>query len=195
MLIAVEGLDGSGKTTVARTLARMINAEYIALPPPPMRLVVDSVLENHDSLARYLYYLSCVASLMEAAQLAELVVADRFIASAHALHVHVHGDMAESLRRLQFPCADLTVYLHVAEPERRVRLARRGRPLDPFETQLSDDDSFRLKVAERLQACPRTHLIDTTHLQPWAVAEQVRDVWRAACRWAVVNPGGEKWLR
>ncbi len=182
MILAVEGLDGSGKTTVALTLARMLNAEYIALPPPAMQLISDSVLENHDSLGRYLYYLSSAAWLVEVAQRAELVVADRFIASAHALHVHVHGEIAESLRRLKFPCAALTVYLHVSEPERRMRLAQRGRPLDPFETKLNNDDNFRLEVAGRLQACPRTHLIDTTDVRPWMVAEQARDVWRLTCR-------------
>src|SRR5580698_6708229 len=103
MIVAVEGLDGSGKTTVARALAEMLNAVYIAVPPPEMRLVVDSVLENHDSTARYLYYLAGVASLIEASRRTELIVADRFVASAHALHVHVQGDVAKSLRRLKFP--------------------------------------------------------------------------------------------
>lgn len=195
MILAVEGLDGSGKTIVARTLARMLKAEYISLPPPELQLVVDSVLQNHNSLVRYLYYLSGVASLIEDAQRTELVVADRFTASAHALHVHVHGEVAESLRRLEFPRADLTVYLHVSEPERRVRLAQRGRPLDPFETRLNEDDSFRLEVAGRLQACPRTHVIDTTDLQPSEVAELARDVWQTACRSGIVAPGGEEWLR
>lgn len=183
MIVAIEGLDGSGKTAVAHALAELLNATYIAVPPPEMQLIVNNILENHDSIARYLYYLAGVASLIEAAERKELVVADRFIASAHALHVHVQGDVAKSLRQLEFPCADLTVYLDVSEDERRARLARRGVPLDPFERKLNDDDSFRHEVAGRLQACPRTHLIDTTGLRPRAVAQQARDVWQAACRW------------
>jgi thymidylate kinase len=194
MIVAVEGLDGSGKTTVAHALAEMLDAAYIAVPPPEMRLVVDGVLERHDSIARYLYYLAGVASLIEAAERRDLVVADRFIASAHALHVHVQGDIASSLRRLAFPCADLSFYLHVSEDERRKRLARRGVPLDPFEIKLNEDDSFRLEVATCLQACPGTYVIDTTGLQPSVVAEQARDVWRAALRWGHSKAGGRQWL-
>jgi thymidylate kinase len=192
MIIAIEGLDGSGKTTIAHTLAEMLNAKYIALPPPPMLLVVDSVLVNHSSLARYLYYLSCVASLVEIAHRTDLAVADRYIASAHALHVHVQGDIANSLRQLEFPCADLTLYLHVSEPERRSRLARRGIPLDPFEAKLNNDDTFRLEVAERLQECPRTYFIDTTGLRPEVIAAQARDLWLTAGRPGRSRPGGIK---
>jgi thymidylate kinase len=178
MIIAVEGLDGSGKTTVARALATMLDASYLALPPPPMQLVTAAVLRRHDSLARYLYYLSSAASLAEAAQGANLIVADRYISSAHALHVHVLGEIADSLRRLKFPCADLTIYLEVSEPERRDRLTRRGVPLDPFEVRLNDDDAFRAEVAQRLQGCPGTYRIDTSGMQPQGVAELARSAWR-----------------
>jgi thymidylate kinase len=136
-----------------------------------------------------------VASLIETAQREELVVADRFIASAHALHIHVAGEVAESLRKIAFPCADLTIYLHVAEDERRARLARRGVPLDPFERKLNEDEGFRRQVAERLQGCPRTHLIDTTGLWPSAVAEQAWEVWRVAGRCGHSGLGGRQWSR
>jgi UMP-CMP kinase 2 len=180
MIVAVEGLDGSGKTTVARSLADMLDAVCIALPPPELRLADNSVLEKHDSLARYLYYLSGVALLIEAAKQRDLIVADRFIASAHALHIHVRGKEATALRHLAFPRADLTLYLHVSEDERRKRLASRGSPLDPFEKKLNEDDRFREEVAVRLQAYPATHVIDTTGLPPMAVAEYARDLWQAA---------------
>jgi thymidylate kinase len=181
VLVAVEGLDGCGKTTVALSLAEMIDAKYMTLPPPTMRLASDLELRRHDSLSRYLYYLSCVASVDEAARLAGSVVADRFIASAHALHVHVRGDVADALRRAKFPRPDLTIYLHVDEPERRLRLARRGRPLDPFELKLHEDIRFRAEVAGQLQAGPETRRIDTTGLQPRDVVELAQDLWRAAC--------------
>ena len=182
MIVALEGLDGCGKTAVARILAAMIDAEYMTLPPPTMRLASDEALRRHDSLSRYLYYLSCVASVNEAAQRTERVVADRFIASAHAMHIHVKGKVAAALRRTDFPGADLTIYLHVDEPERRLRLARRGRLLDPFETKLSEDMRFRVEVADRLRADPGTRQIDTTGLEPKDVAEIARDVWRSACQ-------------
>lgn len=181
MLVAIEGLDGCGKTTVAHALANMINAEYMTLPPAPMRLAVTTALENHDSLARYFYYLSCVASVAEAARFAPYVVADRFIASAHALHVHVRGRVAGALRRLDFAQADLTIYLHVGEEERRLRLLHRARPLDPFEIKLNEDGDFRNQVARQLRSWPGTVELDTTGRGPDEVARLARDLWRAAC--------------
>jgi thymidylate kinase len=173
----------------------MLEAEYLALRPPDIQFFSVSVLKNHDSLARYLYYLSGAASLLEAAQQSDLVVVDRFIASAHALHIHVPGEVAESLRQLDLPGADLTVYLHVSETVRRMRLAKRGRALDPFEARLNEDEGFRLKVAGRLQAGPGTHLIDTTDLRPRAVAAQARDIWLAASQQEHSGHGGAEWLR
>jgi thymidylate kinase len=181
VLLAVEGLDGCGKTTVAHVLAEMIDAEYMALPPVPMRLATTTVLEKHDSLARYFYYLSCVASVVEAASFAQRVVADRFIASAHALHVHVEGQTAGTLRQLDFARADLTIYLDVTEEERRLRLSRRARPLDPFEQRLNDDKDFRNRVAWRLRSWPGTIEIDTTGRGPGEVAELARGLWHAVC--------------
>jgi thymidylate kinase len=180
VLVAIEGLDGCGKTTVARTLANMIGAEYTTLPPAPMRLAATTVLEDYDSLARYLYYLSCVSAVAEAPRLAPHVVADRFIASAHALHVHVKGKVAGALRHLDFGHADLTIYLHVAEEERRLRLLDRGRPLDPFEERLNEDGDFRNQVVRQLRSWPGTVELDTTGRGPDEVATLARDLWRAA---------------
>lgn len=181
MLVAIEGLDGCGKTTVARALAGMIEAEYMALPPAPMRLATTAVLENHDSLARYFYYLSCVASVAEAASFVQCVVADRFIASAHALHAHVKGHVAETLRQMDFAYADLTIYLDVTEEERRQRLLRRARPLDSFEERLNEDKDFRNHVARQLRSWPGTIEIDTSGRGPAEVAELARNVWQTTC--------------
>lgn len=106
-----------------------------------------------------------------------VVVADRYVASAHALHLHVPGDAAEVLRGLPLPAPALTFYLTVDEQSRRARLSRRATPLDPFEQALNDSDAFRDAVAHRLQAGPRTHVIDTTGRMAQDVADAAVKIW------------------
>ncbi|WP_327037999.1 hypothetical protein [Micromonospora maris] len=180
MIIAVEGLDGVGKTTVSRLLAGRLDATYLGLPPPELLLRTTALFRRHDSLARYLYYLSGVAATAAVARPNLVVVADRYVASAHALHLHVTGEAAEILRNLPLPAPALTFYLTADEQSRRARLSRRATPLDPFEQALNDSDMFRDAVAQRLQAGPRTHVIDTTGRTAEDVADAAVKIWDRA---------------
>lgn len=176
MIIAVEGLDGSGKTTAARILADLIGATYAPLPPEKLALQSAALFRDTRSDARYLYYLSGVLALADSASQSGVTVADRFVASAHALHLHLSTPLADQLRRLPFPAPDLTFYLHADEVVRRQRLRARGRELDPFEQMLEVDDLLRHRAATMMQAYPSTHVIDTTHRTPTEVAKRARDV-------------------
>jgi thymidylate kinase len=180
MILAVEGLDGAGKSTIALGLAHALDATYVTLPPPSLRLVGAEILQTPTSMARYLYYLASVAAISEFARPLGLVIADRFIASAHALHLQVQGNLAISLRGLEFPRADLTIYLHVQEDERRARLARRQAPLDPFEEMLNRDQGFREDVVRRLRCYPDTYIVNTTNRRPFAIIEEAANIWRTA---------------
>jgi len=179
MIIAIEGLDGAGKTVVGQAFAGRLDATYMTLPPAELALRDSTIFGRHDSPARYLHYLSGVASIAEAARAGGPVVADRFVASAHALHLHVPGSVAESLRGLAWPSADITFFLDVDETERRDRLARRSRPLDPFERALNDDDEFRAAVSGHLRSYAGTHVVDTTGRRPEAIVTELVDVWNS----------------
>jgi len=179
MIVAVEGLDGAGKTIVGQALAERLDATYMTLPPAELALRDSAIFRRHDSLARYLHYLSGVASIMEAALSGGLIVADRFVASAHALHLHVPGPAARSLRNLDWVSADITFFLDVDETERRARLARRPRPLDPFERALNDDDEFRAAVSGHLRSYAGTHVVDTTGRPPEAIVSELVDIWNS----------------
>ncbi|MEU0546739.1 hypothetical protein [Micromonospora sp. NPDC005979] len=180
MILAVEGLDGVGKTTVCRLLAARLDAAYIGLPPPELLLRTSTLFRRHDSLARYLYYLSAVAATDAATQPDVLVIADRYVASAHALHLHVAGEAAQILRDLPLPAPTLTFYLTADERSRRARLSSRSAPLDPFEQALNESESFRTAVAQRLQSGPNTHVIDTTGQTADDVADAVVKIWDRA---------------
>ncbi|GID31726.1 dTMP kinase [Paractinoplanes brasiliensis] len=178
MILALEGLDGAGKTTVGRLLADMIGARYVPLPPPKTTLADTALFRELNSSARYLYYLTGVLAVAEEHHDPEIVLADRFAASAHALHLRVPGTLAQKLRGLPLPMPDVTFYLDVDESVRRARLAARGGALDPFEQLLDVDAVFRAEVAATMRSYRNTHVIDTTTRSPSQVARFGASLWR-----------------
>ncbi len=160
-VIAFEGLDGSGKSTVAPLVAARLGARYVPMPPVELALIDDGLFRRQRSRARYLHYLAGVASVEETLQGREVVVCDRHLASAHALHVDVDEPMRHALEALPLPPPDVTVVLEVAEPERRARLAARPRELDPFERRLLEDDALRARVHARMLADPNVAVVAT----------------------------------
>lgn len=178
MILALEGLDGAGKTTVGRLLAELIGARYVPLPPPKLALADSAIFREVNSVARYLHYLSGVLAIIEDHREPEIVLADRFVASAHALHLGVPGPLAEQLRSLPLPAPDMTFYLDVDERVRRARLTARGTALDPFEELLDVDAAFRARVASTMRSLPGTHLIDTTQRSPAQVAASAARIWQ-----------------
>ena len=62
-LIVLEGLDATGKSTIARSLAQSLDAELMSTPPSELRGVrtyVDDLYEA-NGLASQLFYASTVA--------------------------------------------------------------------------------------------------------------------------------------
>ena len=182
MIIAVEGLDGAGKSTVARILAAAIGAVYIPLPPPKLDLVDSALFQEITAEARYAYYMSGVLSVAEMARESNLVVADRFVASAHAMRLDITSSIGDALRALPLPSPDLTFYLEVDETTRRRRLRDRGRMLDKFEERLTADGAFRERVARRMRANKPTFIVNTTGHKPEVVAAQLRRIWEEVGR-------------
>jgi thymidylate kinase len=171
-IVAFEGLDGCGKTTIASRVAARLVAPCISLPPPILKLAGDALMRMPASRARYLYYLSAVAVVSEQVESGDLHIFDRHLASAHALHEDVDLRMRRHLSSIPIRFPHLTILLQVAEPERLARLEMRGRPLDPFEQRLATDDVFRAKVLRRLESGPNTCVVETTGR---SIAEVVAD--------------------
>lgn len=175
MLIALEGLDGSGKTTVAQLLAARLSARYMRLPPAEMGQAAGEFFVRPDAVSRYLYYLAGVCRIDEVHRgTAQPIIADRYISSVHALHLTAPGWAADALTPWPVRPADLTVYLQVDESVRRRRLAARGRSPDPFELLLNDD-MFRARVEDALTAAPHLTTVDTTHRSPQEVTTAALD--------------------
>lgn len=166
MIVAFEGLDGVGKTTVAREIADRLGVAVRATPPPDLRLTSAELLRDVRSPARYLYYLAAVVRLGEQLtdMAVDMVVIDRYVDSVHAMHAPHHPKLAAVLRAFPVLDPDLVFLLEADESERRQRLAGRPSPsLDPFEESLLDDD-FRRRVTAEYHRRDDIAVIDTTGL-------------------------------
>lgn len=130
--IVVEGLDGAGKSTIARALATTIGATLLHTPHAevlPVRGFLEDAYEDHP-LARTLWYASTVAAVSDqvTATLARggRVVCDRYLLSTlvYAERRGAPDCLGEVARYLR--CADVTVYLHVRPEVRRARIEARA---------------------------------------------------------------------
>jgi len=179
--IAVEGLDGVGKSTVVQQLAGCFSGHAMSTPGAALRECRQAVLHAfaEDELAKALFYTASVSSqgsqARSRAERGEWVFMDRYWAStlAYAKARGVTADLEALNGSLIQP--DLTVLLLLDESERQSRLQARGATAEDMETL---EPGFRQCVLDELQA--RANLvIDITGLAVTEVAASVSSVIRA----------------
>lgn len=153
--VAIEGLDGVGKSTVVKALAALFSGHAMSTPGSVLHEVRPAVLQAfaENELAKALFYTASVSSQgRQARQLADSgnwVFMDRYWAStlAYAQARGVSADLATLSNALVQP--DLTVLLVLDEAERQARLMARGATEEDMETL---DPAFRQCVLTALQA-------------------------------------------
>ena len=133
MFIVIEGLDGAGKSTIARELAEVISAELLSTPGVKfnnIRSEIDEIYkDNHQ--ARQLFYMSTVVSMSE--QVRELisqgknVIVDRYWISTQVYHQwkseNKHFELTEVEKHILRP--DVTLFLDLSFEQRKKRLMSR----------------------------------------------------------------------
>jgi radical S-adenosyl methionine domain-containing protein 2 len=163
-LVAIEGLDGTGKSTVAQALAGLLGGRVVRNPPEEMANE-RAVADQDGAAGRRAWY---EKANHRAAQIAEAaltgdgvpVVMDRSVASTLAFGAAESGSPVASwpaeIRR-----PDLLVLLTVPEPERQVRIRKRGQGRTAEESRLDRDHEFRSQVLGNYKALGATP-IDAT---------------------------------
>ncbi|AMO56203.1 hypothetical protein GZ77_05155 [Endozoicomonas montiporae] len=133
MFIAIEGLDGTGKSTLTKALAEHLGMEHLTTPSgryKPVRKEIDRIHYN-DPYARQLFYASTVMQLSNTVGRklndGHSVVVDRYWLSTQVYHHWKTSGNSLPLhdveKKLIVP--DLTVYIHVPYRERKKRLKSR----------------------------------------------------------------------
>jgi radical S-adenosyl methionine domain-containing protein 2 len=149
LLIAIEGLDGSGKSTVARALAERMDAALLT-NPDKASAAERAAADRAEPAERRAWYLAAnreVAAVAERHRAAgRAVVMDRSVASTLAFAA-AEQDGPIAAWPAEIPRPDLLVLLTLAEPVRRGRLADRGAATTE-EERLAGDHAFRSRVLD-----------------------------------------------
>jgi thymidylate kinase len=165
LVVAIEGLDGSGKSTTVRLLAGALGASVVR--NPPASLAADrpraDALPPHEKRAWYLHAnrVAIEEALSRAAKGAPVVL-DRSVTSTLAFGAAERGEIATpGDLPAGFPMPDAIVLLEIPEAERRRRHLGRGDVATAEEQRLATDDAFRERVlagyrrlcSHRVSAC------------------------------------------
>lgn len=132
LMIVLEGLDGTGKTTLAQGLAAALEAVPLSTPGAHLRDVrrrIDDVWRARPRSQQLFYAASVLAASDEAAEWLERgrdVVVDRYWLST-CVNARLRPDLLrlDELEAVLVP-ADLTLLLELDEPSRQRRLEERG---------------------------------------------------------------------
>ncbi|TKF04635.1 dTMP kinase [Vibrio kanaloae] len=134
MFIVIEGLDGSGKSTVSKHLAEKLNAKFLTTPGAGFKEVrkqLDTVFE-HNTKARQLFYMATVLNVASEAQRlidsGQNVVVDRYWLSTQVYHHWMSNGQCYTLDEVESEllAPDLTVYLDLPVDERIARINNRN---------------------------------------------------------------------
>jgi len=186
--LVLEGVDGTGKTTVGKALARQAGGVYMKTPGDQYKAIRSHIDNGTPKEAKLLFYLATV--LDASAQIRETlrsqpVICDRYIWSSLIPHAAYHDEYLGELESIWQPFAQSltqptnTILLTVSEEE---QLARMGRDRDM--ANLSASDRFCLNTDRRRKV--RTlyetiaerdgwSVVDTTHRDPEEVAQEIRE--------------------
>ncbi|MYE87627.1 AAA family ATPase [Candidatus Poribacteria bacterium] len=182
--IVIEGLDATGKSTLAGKLAKRLNATLLKCParlkaPDLSEGNLRSYFDNRPPLQRRAYYRAANLIASEQAEIAlqnSHVVMDRYWTSTVAfaaldddsdLDQEWQGRYPPELRK-----PDVVILLTVDEENRTKRMRERGEPVTDEEQNLAEDVVHRedvLRVYRRFDPIE----VDTSRLAPDAVLEVV----------------------
>lgn len=158
-LVAIEGLDGTGKSTITTELARRLRGVVVNNPPAEMA-AERSAADSATPEGRRAWYMK---GNQRAAQIAEAalvrdgvpVVMDRSVASTLAF-----GAAESACAVAPWPGdirrPDLLVLLTVPEPQRQMRIRKRGQGRTAEEGRLDRDHEFRERVLRNYRALGAT---------------------------------------
>ena len=163
LFICLEGIDGTGKTTVARVLARQLNAMYYKSPGgvfAKTRHIVDG--DGIDPLTRYFYYRA--ATQYDSQMIRQIlkhssVVCDRYIYSTIAYHsaMDTRIEGLKDITGLVIP--DYTFLLTANEEVRLERLSNR-----PTVSNLEENSLLQRKADQLFMT--QGHIVIQTSVIP-----------------------------
>ena len=193
-LIVIEGVGGSGKTTLARQLAETTGAEILHTAPEPLAAMQRYVNARCHALPHLLYYLAGALHVADTARaLLEdgNVIIDRYVGSLLANHSAVLETSIEQAESLIAPFRhyllepDTTIYLDASAEDVAARTSARHQQdpnaREPF-TDTTLIETIRARFRQVADSDPTALVIDTHGKEPDEIDTYARRVIRKAPR-------------
>jgi len=176
MFIVFEGVDAAGKTTVARLLARHLQAAYYATPPKRFLAEREQVDLCASAEEHYQYYLAGIkeasSEIWDLLADGKVVVGDRYWATTYVYHKVMGAAVSLSdFSGLVMP--DVTALLTVSPEVQSYRFVRRG--MSAGDRRMLNQQEALSREFKTLYASSAQNLVsvDTSHLTPTEVMLQV----------------------
>ena len=181
-LIAVCGVDGVGKTTVAKELAHRLGYEYVKTPPGSYQALRGFYeQEGVSAFSRFCFYLGAVHESSDAIratlQRGASVIADRYIMSLMAYHeVLLRDDLQDYVELADFSPPTASILLTARIDVIRSRIEGRDKG---FDSAREADIEYLASVQQRFgMRIPRAHTVDTSSLTIAGVVDCCMDIVR-----------------
>lgn len=179
--IVLEGLDGTGKSTVGRIVTEDLRSEgvpakFIQTPAPPFREIAGEVISSCSAETRFLFFLSSIVAVSDSVRrevARSAIVCDRYLLSTLAYHRALGANLILDEHQLPIVRPDFTFYLHLRQEHvREERITKRG-VTTPADKSSRDDKDLVRRIATEYSHY-RMSAISTDHLTPKQVARKIR---------------------
>ena len=173
-IIAIEGIDGAGKTTTASALAKMIKGHYIITPPDDYkRLRPFFELPERSGKARLLFYAGSLWDVWEDIRercKVRPVVLDRYTLSTIFYHeTLLEEDLSYIYDNIFPPIADINITLDVSEKTALSRLE--NRVVKSFDADIETNRALQRILAKKFKKYAQ-YIINTDLLNEQQVVQE-----------------------
>jgi len=164
VFIVFEGLNGSGKSSLAKALALSLRGQYIATPPKeiaPFRAIMDEA----SLTAHFFYYMLgniLISDELKKSKPTDIIICDRYVDSTLARHAVLGLDIRGfDLGRFALQEPDISFFIYCDETERLRRVEQRGKK-NKWDI-LDEDSRLRKKYIEYFRLKKKFHFFNTSH--------------------------------
>jgi len=176
VFVSLEGVDGVGKTTVAKLIVAGGGFQYHKSPAGPFAALREEVDAHATPLERYCFYR--LATQFDSAQVARLlksgsVICDRYIASTAAYHIAMDPRVKTIHDTTAVLEPNFAFLLEARSDVRDQRLLKRGTTLS--DVRLERDSAFLDHVAQAFVSLSLIR-IDTSDMTIEEVALTIRNI-------------------
>lgn len=177
VFVVIEGIDGVGKTTCAKSIADKMNAFLYKTPSgifEKTRKEIEKLKDNQVRLAFYLASVIYASNKINKLVPHQVVICDRYIYSTIAYHKALGVDLSYiNFKKLPILFPDFCFYLYATEKERRQRMAHREQSIaSASDAALEENEILQQKIHQEFIKLPIIP-VNTSKLSVDEVCEKI----------------------